>query len=193
VALGLIWLPAALIIAGLVACRVTDVRPLAIRTGSMTPTLSVGSLVLTHSQRADTFRPGDIVTFHDTALGGGLVTHRIRAIHQDGGKLAIETRGDANKVSEFWTANPDAMLGRTIWHAPTLGRVLVEPKRYFGVVAVLIVSLLVGGSVIRRILTVPVPERPVPERAVPEQESSAAPPAPARSGGKHRRSDALVS
>src|SRR5262249_60861015 len=50
---------------------------LSILSGSMTPTLRVGDLVIDRQERAADLRPGDIATFRDPDNPGRLLTHRV--------------------------------------------------------------------------------------------------------------------
>jgi signal peptidase I len=145
------WLAALLIVAGVVVGRVEGYQPLAIRSGSMTPTLGVGDLVLTRSVPATSIRPGQIVTFHDPDLGFQLVTHRVVQVKRAGGTLEVETKGDANKVPEHWSIAASSEVGRTFAHVPELGRVLVEPRRWLAVATVVLIAFVLGASVFRRL------------------------------------------
>ena len=82
-------------------------RLLVIASGSMRPTLQVGDLVLSRSTAPSRLRPGDLVTFADPLLGGRSVTHRVVQLARDGDRFAVQTRGDANQVSEQWTVPAD--------------------------------------------------------------------------------------
>jgi signal peptidase len=103
----------------LLALAVLGYRPLVVSSGSMSPTLSVGDLVVVDDVRADQIRVGDVVTFTDR--DGTTVTHRVVARTPAPGTIRFETRGDANATSEQWSRPPGAELGRLRVRIPAVG------------------------------------------------------------------------
>lgn len=80
---------------------VLGMRPVVVISGSMEPTLPVGSVLLARSVPAADVRVGDVVTV-ERPRGLGLITHRVVATTEAGdGAWALELQGDAN-------ATPDA-------------------------------------------------------------------------------------
>lgn len=123
------------------------VRPLVVRSGSMEPAIATGDLILTVPVRARAVEPGDVVTFADPTRGGTSVTHRVRAVQRDGDRLVVETRGDANAVSETWASDADATVGRYAARIPAVGRPLLalsSPPVQAGLVAVLGLAIVAG-------------------------------------------------
>ena len=103
-------------------------RAYAIRSGSMVPTLPVGSLVIDRDTPPIDLSPGDIVTFKDPQLGEQLVTHRIvQMIHVDN-TMDVVTRGDANLSTEQWSAPLSTKLGRVVDDIPQFGRFLLDSE-----------------------------------------------------------------
>lgn len=95
-------------------------RMYAIASGSMTPALGVGDLVLTSP--ATTVRTGDVVTYPASPGGRyGYTTHRVSAV--DG--TTLTTRGDANEKVDPSTVELDDVVGVTRGHVPHAGYVLV--------------------------------------------------------------------
>src|SRR6266498_1989012 len=66
-----------------------QVKALVVRSGSMEPTLPVGSLIVAKKQSH--YQVGDVITFKQ---GNSFVTHRINNIENG----AFQTKGDANKT-----------------------------------------------------------------------------------------------
>jgi signal peptidase I len=133
-------------------------RMVTIRSGSMTPTLSVGEVILESSVSPLAVHPGEIVTFRDPALGQDLVTHRIVSMRRSGDEVQFVTRGDANKSSERWSVPVSGHLGRELFVLPGVGAVLAAASspttRVVGVVVACLVLAYVG---LRRIWREPVP------------------------------------
>jgi signal peptidase len=115
VALALAY--AALVVAGY--------RPVAVYSGSMTPTLHVGSLAVDRPVDATRVRVGDVITFNDPYVKGRFVTHRVVAIIPTKRGLAYRTKGDANPHRDPWTIRLTGKVGRVSFGVPYAGFVLV--------------------------------------------------------------------
>ena len=100
-----------------------------VKTGSMEPTIPVGSMVLIHEQNS--YSCGDIVIYpHES--GNFTVTHRI--IYMNDG--LVVTRGDANK-----TADPsfleEQIIGKIILWIPYVGYAFAALKNPIILISVL--------------------------------------------------------
>ena len=105
-----------------------DARPLVVLSGSMAPALHTGDVSVVRSIAPLDARPGDIVTFRDPDNAERLITHRVRAMHVQGGAVVFRTRGDANNVSEHWRVPATGEIGRLIYRIPKLGWVLAYAR-----------------------------------------------------------------
>jgi len=89
--------------------------------GSMEPTLHVGSVVVLRPAPADQIRTGDIITFQRPDRRGTYITHRVVNITRTAFGPAFVTKGDANGVSDSWTI-PVSGTGLKYWFdIPLLG------------------------------------------------------------------------
>lgn len=118
---------------------------LAIRTGSMAPSIPVGALIVTRAVDPHALAVGDTVTVR---LDSGVaLTHRIDEIVERDGKLGFRLKGDANEAPDPALISADRLIGSvalSIWGLGVLLWMLSTPS---GIVAVLsgIGTLLVGG------------------------------------------------
>lgn len=127
-------------------------RALTIRSGSMTPTVRVGDVVVDTSVSPLTVRPGQIVTFRDPAIGQQLVTHRVVSLRRVGKEVDFVTKGDANLVTEHWSVPVTGHLGRKVLVVPGLGRIVAAlSAKTVRVIALVLSALLIGGLGLRRI------------------------------------------
>ena len=87
-------------------------------TGSMEPTIPVGALLLTKETTIDQIRLNDIICFHtqEAAIWGKIVTHRVVGFVQEGGRVLLETKGDANLVADGYLVSAQHLVGKVIWH-----------------------------------------------------------------------------
>jgi signal peptidase len=125
---------------------------LAVLSGSMTPTLRVGDLVIDRQERAAGLRPGDIATFRDPDKPSRLLTHRVVRMRIRRGVAYVVTKGDANTGVERWSAPVDGSVGVVELRIPKLGYAVVYiGGRYgrFGMIA--LPALLLGLYELRRL------------------------------------------
>ena len=99
-------------------------KPVAVYSGSMRPTLGVGSLAVDRVVPASKVRVGDVITFNDQYVKGRLVTHRVARIVATKHGLAYRTKGDANAAHDPWAIRLDDKVGRVAFDVPLAGYVL---------------------------------------------------------------------
>lgn len=127
-------------------------RALTIRSGSMTPTIRVGDVVVATSVSPLSVHPGQIITFRDPALKEQLVTHRVVSMHEVGRTVDFVTKGDANLVTEHWSVPITGHLGRKVFVIPGLGRIAAAlSSRAVRVTALALSALLIAALGFRRI------------------------------------------
>jgi signal peptidase len=153
--LGALWT-----VGGLVLCLLlAGAAPLAlgdhsyvVRSGSMTPTIETGDVVVVQPIDPLSARVGQIVSFKDPDGSGRLLSHRVRAVHRDGARVSFVTQGDANTGQEKWNVPVDGRIGRVLYRIPKIGYALVWtqiPAGQIGLVAV--PALLLIGFALARI------------------------------------------
>lgn len=160
-----ILVPAASILAPAVGRQV-----LAIRGGSMSPAIPVGSAIVVSERDPADLRTGDIVTWRSET--GVLVTHRVLQIVEENGELFFQTQGDANDSPDPSAVPADAIVGIVEMSVPAAGYGLIIMSTPTGLVswlsfglALLATDTLVAGMGTD---TQPVPapaQRPAVERA----------------------------
>ena len=97
-------------------------RPLVIRSGSMSPTMSIGDVVLSQQVTASQLRPGDVATVPIVdAQGNMTLTHRVVAVTSTADGVRIDTKGDHNTTGESTVLAPDTPAGRAVATIPALG------------------------------------------------------------------------
>lgn len=112
-------------------------RAFVIHTGSMTPHVPPGDLVI--DRPAKHVRVGDIITF--AKAPGEYTTHRVAAATPHG----LRTRGDANPSDDFGYVQPNQIIGRAVAVIPYGGYVVVflsHPTGDAGVVLFLLAMWL---------------------------------------------------
>ncbi|HEX7260128.1 MAG TPA: signal peptidase I, partial [Candidatus Saccharimonadia bacterium] len=100
----------------------TGWKALSVATGSMSPAIPPGSLVLIQNVPTTQLHKGDIVAFTNPANPNQTITHRIVKQHNLGTIPGFLTRGDANKSADRPIVGGN-IVGKVMWHAPQLGKV----------------------------------------------------------------------
>lgn len=73
-------------------------------TGSMQPTIPIGSIVLTERIPTDQLTVGDVVVFPDPDNTSLTIVHRIVWLsHDQSGDVLVRTKGDYNALPDSWT------------------------------------------------------------------------------------------
>lgn len=128
---------------GLVAGpRVLGYRTLCVLSGSMSPGMPTGSMVIVQPVPSEALRVGDVITFQPPEPHGMVITHRVVEIVEAGSEPVVRTKGDANEVADPWVAR---LQGGTIWRAtrvvPHLGTVIMAMR-----LPAIRLALLHGGA-----------------------------------------------
>ena len=134
------------------ALIVLGYKPVAVYSGSMVPTLRVGSLAVDRSVPSASVRVGDVITFADPYVHGRLVTHRVVRIFHTHRGLAYRTKGDANATRDPWTIRLAGRVGRTSFSVPYAGYALwYLHTREVRTGLILVAALLLLTWMLRRI------------------------------------------
>jgi signal peptidase len=132
-----IYVALAILIAGLFLPRSVGYQVRLVETGSMVPTIPVGSAIFVKPEAA--YKVGDIITFQHQ--GDALpTTHRIvSATTTAAGVVEYATRGDANNANDWQPVAKSDVLGRVWLSLPYLGYVLNFIRTPLGVVIIVVI------------------------------------------------------
>jgi signal peptidase len=123
-------------------------RTLTVLSGSMTPTLDVGGIVVDEAIQPTEARVGDIVTFPNPDQPDDLITHRLKRVTVRDGKAYMVTQGDANNTAERWNVPVGEEIGRVAYHVPMLGYVRTWLSGRAGRLGAVAAMVLVLGLVL---------------------------------------------
>jgi signal peptidase len=113
-----------------VLAPVLGFRPLIFQSGSMSPTIPVGSLALARLTNPQDLRVGDVVT---VPFAEKYVTHRIVRIGHVGHALVVTLKGDGNRHADPTPYRVPSAVPRVVTSAPAAGTVLTWFTRAPGV------------------------------------------------------------
>lgn len=113
-------------------------KPLVVLSGSMEPTLPIGSVIYYTPVEESELKVGDVITFRPNG-GENMVTHRIHAI-QDG---KIETKGDANEVVDPALIEYKDVVGKDLEvYIPYLGYYVRFINEHLYVIVIVVIILV---------------------------------------------------
>jgi signal peptidase len=131
--------------------RVLGYQTSTMLTGSMSPLINPGDVVVTKPAPAEEIRVGDIITYHIPVEDQRVETHRVTdVIPNPDGTIAVRTKGDANNGADPWTATiTGPTVDRHVLTVPYVGtaiRALREPivlnTLMYGAPAILVIGML---------------------------------------------------
>ena len=146
------WTVSAFVLAVLLSAAVPlafGARSMVVKSGSMTPTIRTGDVVVVRSISPAEAKVGEIVTFKDPDGSDRLLVHRVRAIVDRGARYFFTTQGDANSTREHWSVPANGTIGTVVYRVPALGFVagwITSPGGRIGLV--IIPALLLAGSLL---------------------------------------------
>ena len=110
--------------------------------GSMTPAIPQGSMVLVKPVEWNSVNPGDVIAFERE---GTVVAHRVVAVQRE--EESFITKGDANELEDFNPVPFEELIGRVERHVPVLGEVETQLSTLQGKLYLLL--LVVSGLLLR--------------------------------------------
>jgi signal peptidase I len=139
-------------VTGYAALLAAGFKPVVVYSGSMRPTLGVGSLAVDRVIPAGKVHVGDLITFNDPYTRGRLVTHRVAQIVPTQHGLAYRTKGDANPTRDPWAIRLNDKVGSVAFDVPLAGYVLwYAHTREVRALLLFVSAVFVLTAVLRRI------------------------------------------
>ncbi len=93
------------------------IRSFIVLTGSMEPTVHVGTMVFTHP--FELYKLNDVISFKRE---NRTITHRVIDVRNKEDILYYKTRGDANNVSDSELISKQDIIGKVFFSIPYIGR-----------------------------------------------------------------------
>lgn len=120
------------------------IRPYIVLSGSMEPAVKTGSLCFVDVDASyEEVQTGDVAAFE--SAGGSPAAHRVIRITEEG----IETKGDANRVSDGVVVTETNYLGKVLFSVPYAGYVCDFFQTRYGMI--LVAAGLAAGWLFREL------------------------------------------
>jgi signal peptidase len=118
-------------------------RPVVVLSGSMSPAIEPGDILVERKIAPRDARIGDVITFREPAGERRLLTHRVRSVRARGERVTIVTKGDANNSVERFVVAAGDEVGTPAWRIPALGYVTTFVRTPIGLIVAIFAPLLV--------------------------------------------------
>jgi signal peptidase len=103
--------------------RATQGSAMTVLTGSMTPGIPVGSIVMVRPVDPSTLQVGDVATYQAEPGKSAYITHRIAKIDTTAAQTEFTFKGDANRGPDLDPVVAKQIRGEVWFHVPYLGSV----------------------------------------------------------------------
>lgn len=127
---------------------------LVVSSGSMEPSIKIGSLIVVRSIQPSQLKKNDVITFKNPKKVNELVTHRINKITTNKkGSYQFTTKGDANNTIDLWEISSKGVVGKTVYVVPKLGSLvdfIKKPKGF--IIFVILPAMIIIFSEIKNII-----------------------------------------
>ncbi|MDD5433731.1 MAG: signal peptidase I [Candidatus Pacebacteria bacterium] len=113
---------------------------LAVQSGSMTPAIKMGSVVVVKPQ--EDYKIGDVITFGKSSKTQTPTTHRIYDIKVNVGEVVYITKGDANNAPDSKEISQKEVIGKVIFNVPYAGYLVAGARTKLGFALIIIIPAL---------------------------------------------------
>jgi len=112
-----------------------------VQSGSMTPAINMGSLIIVKEINPKDIKTNDIITYKGSTQS--LVTHRVVSI-QKKEEINFVTKGDANTTPDPLVVREKDLFGKVIFSIPLIGYILnfLKANIYFIISIILLIVLI---------------------------------------------------
>lgn len=111
---------------------------LTVLSGSMSPAVPEGSLIIEKPVSFASIHAGNIITFESPVQPNVLITHRVEKVLSSGQHLEIRTKGDANRQPDPWKLR---LLNAPAWKVAEVFPDLGYALKWLRIFAVYIVAI----------------------------------------------------
>ena len=109
--------------------------------GSMSPYLNVGDMIVVKETDPAVLKEGDVITYRQNS--GLIITHRIIQLSSDDNGLMFKTKGDANNVEDFGFVHERQLVGKVAFKIPYGGYVARFVRTPYGFVIFILVPVII--------------------------------------------------
>lgn len=102
-------------------------------TGSMAPTIPMGSIIYVSSVKAEEIQEDEVIAYYSSLEEGGVITHRV--VKNDLVNGNFITKGDANEKEDPTPVSYDYLIGKVVFSVQLFGNALAAMTSTAGKIA----------------------------------------------------------
>ena len=110
-----------------------------VASGSMEPTIPVGSMIFSREVNPANLVEGDVIVFLKAEEDNVPITHRV--LENDKDAKTIVTKGDHNPDLDPMPIQYNNVIGKVVWHTPAIGALTAPLTRPVGKLVMLLIVL----------------------------------------------------
>jgi len=118
---------------------ITGFSVMTVLSGSMSPYLSAGDMIIIKETDPELLREGDVITYKQNS--DLIVTHRIIELSENDDGLMFKTKGDANNVEDVGLVSENQLIGKVFFKIPYGGYVARFVRTPYGFVIFILIPL----------------------------------------------------
>jgi signal peptidase len=122
-------------------------QALVVRSGSMSPTISTGSIVFYKKVDATKVKVGDVIVFDKPGQTNEKVTHRVFKISNAPTGHYFTTKGDANGAPDAWRVPAVGTGWVSTFHVPAVGYALAALQSTLARLLLLVIPAVALGAI----------------------------------------------
>ncbi len=119
------WIAASIVSVVLIwfAVGVFDIFPTVVVTGSMSPYIKAGDIVIVQKTSPAEITVDDVIQFREENMK---VIHRVVSLHEENSSFLFVTKGDANEREDAAPVAGDQIMGKVVKVIPKIGRITMR-------------------------------------------------------------------
>lgn len=124
--------------------KLGNYRAYDILTGSMSPTIKPGSLVVVKEVSPNEIKENDVITFKSD-ITNNITTHRAIEVNNNNGNITFVTKGDANNAKDPAILTENNLIGKVMFQIPYAGGIIryIQENLILCVIMIAILAVLI--------------------------------------------------
>lgn len=111
-------------------------------TGSMSPNINVGDLIIVKESSADGIEVGDVITY--SVGNDNVVTHRVKEVINNN-QIQFITQGDANNVEDMHPVSHENLVGKVVYQLVGMGSKIQFIQENILIVVGLLMAMMISS------------------------------------------------
>ncbi|MGE5329071.1 MAG: signal peptidase I [Deltaproteobacteria bacterium] len=132
--------------------------PMTVASGSMSPNLNAGDLIIVKETKPEKINYNDIISFKFE--DNRIITHRAIEVFKNSNEVKIQTKGDANDDVDDWDVSNKNLIGVVCFKIPLGGYFVKCMASWKGIVIMMVIPIffIISGELKQVLCNIPIQE-----------------------------------